>query len=151
VAQSSTFRWVITLLTAVCIPMCCCSVDSLFGACDSCGSGAVACHGASDEDGCHDAAETEHAGDHDSTSLADHHSPTHKNHEDGCRCGSDKKIGTLEGKSQVSFQPNLLAYILPEPLPLRPLYGQLVGVRPDSRAPVRPDQSLLRQHCALIV
>src|SRR5256885_12330389 len=41
--DSRSFRWLVTVLTAVCVPLCCCTLQA-FCACDSCQDGK--CHAA---------------------------------------------------------------------------------------------------------
>jgi hypothetical protein len=142
VVYTSAFRRFIALLTAVCIPLCCCSLDSLFRVCNACDGEHSGCHATHAED----CDESEPA----STSTHERQ-PAHKHDVGGCKCGNDKKIGAVEGKTQHSFQPLMLAHPLPELARSWPEPGPLVGFRPQSRGPVRPDQTLLRQHCALIV
>jgi hypothetical protein len=146
---SGTFRWLVTVLTALCVPLCCCSFESLLQPCASFGA-----EDAGAQSGCHD-------DDDDVATLAVCHphgrqggeqpAPQHDHKHGACTCGADNKIGTSGASSQVSFRPSVLAYVLPEPFSLQAPGGLLEGVRPDSRAPVKPDQTLLRQHCALIV
>jgi hypothetical protein len=147
--HGSTFRWLVTLLTAVCVPLCCCNISSLFDSCDACGgergSGVTSHH---DDDDDQAIESTTHDHNHD---LAKPQAPGHHQEDDSCRCGGDKKVGTVEGKTQPTFQPLVLAYILPGTAAPQPLSGLLTGARPVSRAPFRPAQTLLRQHCALIV
>jgi len=148
-SRCSTFRWFITLLTAVGVSLCCCSLGPLISICKPCDSAHATCHASHHDD---DAAVTtssihDHP-DHD-PAAPDQSKPGQK--DDGCSCGGDKRVGTLEGKSQVTLQPLVLAYTLPEPAALQPLRGLLIRHWVDSQAPLKPDQSLLRQHCALIV
>lgn len=151
--QSTTFRLIITMLTAVCIPLCCCSLESLFRTCDACQGEQAAfqeTHDASGDDAAATSADA--AGAHERCPCeSDQPKPAKKRGDGGCRCGGDKRIGTFEGKTLVPTPIAVLAYILPELAPPRPLREPSISVRSDSRAPLKPDPTLLHQHCALIV
>lgn len=150
---TGTFRWLVTVLTALCVPLCCCSLDSLFGDCGACGG-----EDAVVQNGCHD--EDAQAGStpgkacchhHGSQQVADH-SATHQKHKDsGCTCGSDKKIGTSGPDSKAPVPPITFAYVVPETAPLRLPIGMYSVLRAASWSLLRPDRTLLRLHCALIV
>jgi hypothetical protein len=152
-SHSSPFRWLVTIVTAVFVPLCCCSLDSVLhlsgtcqgGLCDSASApddddatGALPCH--------HDHAERH--GSHPASPVGDH-GPGHKDR--GCTCGGDTKVGTVDGKAQSPVPPLTLLALLPSPARCASMSGDVSQARVDSRAPLRPAQTLLRMHCALIV
>lgn len=147
--QGSRFRWIITVLAAVCAPLCCCSLDSLFSSCEVCESDHGACHRSCHDDG-DDAGAVPPASHHDH-STPEKSKPGHRHKDGGCTCGNERKISTAEGKTQVAFPPVALAYFQPAPTAQQLPCGLLIGSRPYAQAISRPAQTLLRQHCALIV
>jgi hypothetical protein len=65
--------------------------------------------------------------------------------------GRDHKVGTLEGKTSLPVPPLTLFCVLPEPTSGQAVSSFVPSVHLGSWAPPRPAQTLLRQHCALIV
>lgn len=148
-----TFRLLVTLITAASVPLCCCSLDVLYRVCGGRVDAASArCCTAKRGRPAHDhSAPLSHRDNHEG--LASH--SNHKPGQDGperCACGADKKIGTSSSKLPVSFPSPVLAYVLPDPdFDTLRLNGLTAGIQPHSRGPLRPAQTLLYQHCALIV
>lgn len=149
--HSGTFRWIVTVLTAVCVPLCCCNLDFLSRACKSCEGQPVACHGDAQRSNDH-----QHADD-DATGL-DHHrdapSPSKHEHDSkdtGCTCGGESKLGTLDAKSSVSLPPPVVLYLLPEWFDSKLLAVVSATWQADLHAPFKQAQTLLRQHCALTI
>ena len=79
--------------------------------------------------------------------------PKHGNdhHKGPCTCNDHKQttVGIL--KVTIELTTPMLAYILPDWVPSQSIPDPSAAHGSDSRAPLRPPTSLLRQHCALIV
>ncbi|MGD9691358.1 MAG: hypothetical protein AB7G17_00785 [Phycisphaerales bacterium] len=152
--RHSPFRFVLTLLLALVVPFCCCNFRSLLTACVSCEAATAAQPVAIDYA---NEAEHGHAIHGHSPGGNDHHGPTtpgnapeHDEHD--CQC--DKSVGTMltDAKLAVELPASMLVAVLDwtsttDLCSLAPFKGRDI----EKRAVERPQTSLLRMHCALIV
>lgn len=146
--QMTLFRFLIALLLAAWMPICCCSLHSLITACEACEG-----HGGGE-------AEHRHGGvsDHRHASGRHHNQdttpaqPEKPGHDDGpCTCDKQKQTTFGVVKTTVELPTPVLAYVLPAWDPNTLLRWRTMTSCCENRAPHRPTTSLLRQHCALIV
>ena len=147
-ALNSPFRWLITCVLAVAVPLCCCSVESAFRSGSACGADETQpaatghCQGGRDLDSSGAAGNGEHG---DGGTKC----PGHE--QQGCTCGGDTKTSSVEAKPLAKFTPAL-------PLDFPSIQGTFLAASPrcgllltDTRSPLIGVMSLLHQHCALNV
>jgi hypothetical protein len=157
--RGSPFRLLVTVLLAVAVPFCCCDFRSLLSGCTSCeaatpgSSQTVAVH--SDADAGHDHATHSHCHGHaptgdDQDGSTPGKAPEKDQHD--CSCGKNTgKMLTVE-KSTLELPAPVIVAILDwsRMSDLRPL-DPFKGCEIENRVAERPQTSLLRLHCALIV
>ncbi|MFN7022052.1 MAG: hypothetical protein ACK4WH_12095 [Phycisphaerales bacterium] len=151
--RDSPFRLLVTVLLAVAVPFCCCDFRSLLGGCHSCEEATPA------------TSQTAEAG-HDHADRIDNHghSPTGDDHhrsdpgnapeqdQHDCTCGNNTGTMLTVEKSTLEL-PTPVLVAIPEwsaLTDLRPL-DLFKGPEVEMRVVERPQTSLLRMHCALIV
>ncbi|KAA0216293.1 MAG: hypothetical protein DYG94_05320 [Leptolyngbya sp. PLA3] len=157
-AHSPQVRNLIAVFVAVMVPFCCCNLRGLLGAGPSCegrsastassvtsGSAAPLDH----REATHSCCQATSSGDDEHAGSAPKRGPAD---ERGCTC--DKSGGKMLSGEQIGLEiPPQVAIAVIEWLPfaeLRPI--ETCGVRePASQAVERPQTSLVRMHCALIV
>ncbi len=157
--RNSPFRCVLTLLLALAVPFCCCDFRSLLSGCTSCdevapqGGQTVAVHSAAEA--AHDHASHNHChghapkgDDHDGSTPGK--APRKEQHD--CSCGKNTgKMLTVEKSTLELPTPVVVATLdwsaITDLRPLDPFKGREV----EKRVVERPQTSLLRMHCALIV
>ena len=154
--RNSPFRFVLTLLLALAVPFCCCDFRSLLTGCVSCDAEApVKTETVAVLAGGHDHASHSHCHGH-SPKGEDHNGSTpgkapEKDKHD-CSCGKNTgKMLTVEKSTLELPAPVVVAILdwslLTDLAPLDPFKGREV----EKRVVERPQTSLLRMHCALIV
>jgi hypothetical protein len=139
-------RWLVVLLSALCLPLCCCNFRAFLQACPGCDDTPPAAH-APAPSGCHRSGSCHKHADQAHRSDSDHQrsAPTHPD----CRCGKEPTLVSLPGKQPAAPPPVLLGHLsLPALARARP--APPAPVRAAHSPPLRA-QTLLRQHCALIV
>lgn len=157
--RTSPFRFVLTLLLALAVPFCCCDLRSLLSGCASCDTSTggdtrtVAVH---DDSEAHDTPAT-HSHCHGHSPKGDEQdgstpaeAPEKDQHD--CSCGKNTgKMLTVQ-KSTVELPVPVVIAVLAWAQPVDQVPLALIrGHERDQRVVQRPQTSLLRQHCALIV
>ena len=155
IAPTGPSRWLLTVLLAVWMPLCCCDLQSFTSVCVACQDDGDARSGVAhpEADGAvHQHSPLSHHHDDDSVPPS-MPPPKHGNdHNKGpCTCDDHKQttVGIL--KATIELPTPALAYILPDWEPSWSMPGLSAAHWSVSRAPLRPLTSLLRQHCALVV
>lgn len=156
--RNSPFRFALTLLLALVVPFCCCDFSALLVGCTSCdaathaNSRTIAAHANAEPD--HGHAAHGHCRGHTPQGGTDEPGPgttPEKDHDD-CTCGQNTgKMLTVE-KSTLDLPTPMVVAILDwsELSDLRPL-DPFKGWEVEKRVVERPQTTLLRMHCALIV
>lgn len=155
--RNSPFRFVLTLMLALAVPFCCCDFRSLLTGCYSCDTATdarqVATHSGVEAELGH--ATHSHCHGH-SSKGDDHHGSTpgkapEKDQHD-CSCGKNTGKMLTVAKSTLELPAPVLVAILDwsGSSDLRPL-DPFRGRDAEKRVVERPQTSLLRMHCALIV
>jgi len=149
--HASPFRALVSVLLAAWMPFCCCSLRSLISACESCGGHqpvvvAAAAHAqtlapANQHPGCHQ------QGDE----PAPDSQPRPGHDDEQCTCGKARLATTDLFKSSIDFPMASVLYVLP-PWSTDAVTPRVVAHHSrENRADSRPDSTLLRLHCALII
>jgi hypothetical protein len=141
-----TTRYLLSLWVAISLPLCCCTFDALCAA-----DAATPTHVSDSAATVRDAGTPSGCCHHEDRLPDQQPSPTHHPKKDGCVCGGDDKLVSLEVKPLPNFEPTALVGFLLLPSALHPVSMQAAAVRFDAALPLRPPQSLLRMHCALVV
>lgn len=154
--RNSPFRCMLTLLLALAVPFCCCDFRSLLTGCVSCD--------AAPPETVKTVAVSEGGHDHASHSHCHGHSPKGDDHDGStpgkapdqdkhdCSCGKNTgKMLTVEKTTLELPTPVVVATLdwsaITDLRPLDPFKGWEV----EKRVVERPQTTLLRMHCALIV
>jgi len=156
--RGSSLRLLVTVLLAVAVPFCCCDFHSLLSGCASCEAPArqidaeAVAHVHDDGAGHHHAAHHEHSadpvtdGDQGTTPCG----PGDEKHD--CNCGKTDGMMLTVQKSTVELPAPVVVAVLAWAQPVDQVPLALIrGHERDQRVVQRPQTSLLRQHCALIV
>ena len=147
--RTSSFRPLIALFLAAWMPFCCCSLNTLVGACQACDE-----HG--DDDGvaaCHHGAANSHTagtGHHDEDSSPGHQDQP-KRDQGPCTCDQSKQTTIGVEKNTIELPTPVVAYVLPEWEAVWLPHNDSLALSSENQAVRKPATSLLRQHCALIV
>lgn len=153
--RGSPFRVFVSLLLAVTIPLCCCSFRSWLGGQSGCHGGRSLVESAAAPNdalpACHRHAQAKGPGeDGTDTSPGSPGGPTEE--PDGpCTCGKHYTGTSGIEKPGADLSPPVLVAVLPIVAP--DLTGAALAVRTarHGHVPLRPQTSLLRLHCALVV
>jgi hypothetical protein len=140
--RPGAIRWLITVVTAACVSLCCCNVEAMIqiGRTDGAPEGARA--------GC-----CAHRGEGRS-GMSGRRSPRERRDRDGgCKC-ADRKVAVAGARAAVAVAAGEIAWTAPDPVGARLVLvgdGGGTAVRGAGRPTAVPARSLLRQHCALVV
>lgn len=160
VQRGSPFRLLVTVLLAVAVPFCCCDFQALISGCASCEAPArqmdaeAVAHVHDDGAAHHHAAHHEHAANHGTDTNGDHGTtpcgPGDEEHD--CNCGkTEGKMLTVQ-KSTLELPAPVVVAVLDWAQPADQVSLALFwGHDRDLRVVQRPQTTLLRLHCALIV
>lgn len=153
--RGSPFRGFISLLLAVVIPLCCCSLKSWLG-------GQAACHGgiplvvptgAPDDPlpGCHRHAKAEALGDEKTEPPPAFPSEPMESPAGPCTCGKHYIGSSGVEKPGPDLSPPVVLAVIPVLAPDLAGAALAVGAARHGQPPLQPQTSLLRLHCALIL
>ncbi|MCC6322971.1 MAG: hypothetical protein IT438_16225 [Phycisphaerales bacterium] len=154
-SRSSPIRFVLTLLLALAVPFCCCDLRSLLAGCVSVGAKSESRPVAADRGEGTEQGHATHCRCHSSATDPHHGSTPEKGPgEDQHDCPCGKNTGKMLTVAQATFD-------LPAPVAVAILdWSGSTDLRPpasfrvrdiEQRAVGRPQTSLLRMHCALVV
>ena len=158
--RDSPFRLLVTVLLAVAVPFCCCNFHSWFSGCIPCQAPASDRQGERLAHVHADGSSHDHSSHHEhqdgpASNNGDDHAPkpcAPGNDKHDCDCGKNSGMMLTVQKSSVELPAPVVVAVLDWALPADVLPTALFrGLDRERRVVERPQTSLLRLHCALIV